>query len=64
MFSWLTERRVRSMVAEASVQHWKVRGRLLFDPDDFQMLLDAGYVPAAPGRDGAPPVAAGEAPSR
>lgn len=43
-FGWLTERRVRSMVADRAVQHWKVRNRLLFDPRDFQDLLDAGYV--------------------
>lgn len=48
-FPWLTERRVRSMVNERAVPHWKVRGRLLFDPQDFQDLLDAGYVAPQPG---------------
>ena len=46
-FPWLTERRVRSMVAERRVPHWKVHNRLLFDPTDFQAMLDAGYVPPA-----------------
>jgi hypothetical protein len=46
-FPWLTERRVRSMVNERSVPHWKVRQRLLFDPEDFQRMLDEGYVPPA-----------------
>jgi hypothetical protein len=43
-FPWLTERRVRSMVAERRVPYWKFEGRLLFDPADIQALLDAGYV--------------------
>jgi hypothetical protein len=46
-FPWLTERRVRSMVAERDVGYWKVRGRLLFEPAHFQELVDAGYVPPA-----------------
>lgn len=49
LYPWLTERRVRSMVAEKRIRHWKVQGRLLFEPGDFQDLLDAGYVPAASG---------------
>lgn len=47
-FQWLTERRVRSMVTQKAIPYWKVRGRLLFDPADFQELLDAGYVPRSP----------------
>lgn len=46
-FPWLTERRVRSMVNERSVPHWKIRRRLLFDPEDFQRMLDEGYFPPA-----------------
>jgi hypothetical protein len=48
-FPWLSERRLRSMVSEKAVGYWKVRGRLLFDPEDFQRMLDEGYVPQAPG---------------
>ncbi len=47
-FPWLSERRVRSMVTEKAIQHWKVRGRLLFDPEDFENLLNAGYVAPRP----------------
>jgi hypothetical protein len=65
-FTWLTERRVRSMVTQRSVRHWKIRGRLLFDPADFDAMVNAGYV--APrsddGRGEAPPVAPGGASSR
>ena len=43
-FPWLTERRLRSMVNEQRVPYWKVMGRLLFDPQDFRDLLNAGYV--------------------
>lgn len=45
LFSWLTERRVRSMVHEKAVDYWKIRGRLYFDPAEFQRMEDQGYVP-------------------
>lgn len=32
------------MVAQRRVPYWKFEGRLLFDPADFEAMLDAGYV--------------------
>lgn len=66
LYPWLTERRVRSMVSGRRINYWKFEGRLLFDPADFQALLDAGYVAATSGpeRGEAPPVTAEGASSR
>lgn len=45
-FPFLTARRVRAMVAERRIPFRKFGGRLLFDHDEIQAMLDASYVEA------------------
>lgn len=43
---WLSERYVRRLVAERRVSYYKCGGKLVFDADEFERLLEAGRVNA------------------